>query len=94
MPADILTLIFVAMVLAALFGGAMGVVDGLRVAEGRPRRAAIIFGRTMGTVGVLTLLGAAGFWAIVRIPRPNPADLQKQRWARATGRRIQPWGSS
>jgi|RhiMetdeSRZDD1v2_1073273.scaffolds.fasta_scaffold36819_1 aminopeptidase len=83
--ADILMLIFVGMVLAALFGGAMGVVAGLRVAEGQTRRAAIIFARATGTVVVLALLGAAGFWAMVRIPRPNPADLQKKQWARATG---------
>src|SRR5918999_2468015 len=83
--ADILTLMFVGMVLAALFGGAIGVVAGLRVAEGRTRRAAIIFARAMGTVAVVTLIGAAGFWAIVRIPQTSPADLQKKQWARGVG---------
>ncbi len=83
--ADILTLMFVGMVLAALFGGAMGVVAGLRAAEGRTRRAAIIFARAMGTVAVLTLLGAAGFWAIVRIPVSDPVERQRKQWARAMG---------
>ena len=82
---DLLFFIFCGIVLAAVFGGAMGAVAGIKVAAGQMRRAAITFAGAMGTVTVLTLLAAAGWWAILHMPRSDPADRQKKEWARAMG---------
>ena len=81
----ILGLILYGTMAAALVGGAVGVVAGIRVAGGEKRRAAVTYARGMGTVAVLTLLGAAGLWAAMRMPRSDPAEQQKKQWARAMG---------
>ena len=78
-------LIAVAMALAALVGGAMGAVAGIRFGEGRARSGLLTFGWMLATVAVLTLLGAGGVWAVKRVPKPPASELQKDMWARAKG---------
>lgn len=82
----ILSFVLFGTVPAALFGGALGVVAGIRVANQETRRAAITFTGAMGTVAVLTLIGAAGLRAVVLEPKSDAAERQKKQWARALGR--------
>ena len=78
-------LIFGGGAVAALFGGAMGALAGVNVAEGRTRRGLLTFAGSMAAIAALTLLSAGGLWAFVRMPRPGPGERDKDRWADTRG---------
>jgi hypothetical protein len=78
-------LILGAAAVAAVFGGATGAAAGLQLAEGNPRRAALIFGGAMAAVSVLTFAAAVALWVFVRIPQRGPSTVDKREWVRTRG---------
>lgn len=78
-------LIFGGSAVAALFGGAMGALAGINVSEGRTRRGLLTFAGSMAAVAVLTLVGAGGLWAFVRMLQTEPSERDKQKWAASRG---------